>query len=134
MNPFSNVGVSKFSHKSALRSIERNNTCLSPQKFEKISQLISNLISYWPGKVNKKFSFSIFWYSKSVLNSNLETPVLKPHKKQNVFSYLTCFSAIVDFILFFCTSLSSETWSFELIIQLLLFYSHQQKMVFQPSF
>ena len=45
---------------------------------------------------------------KEYLNLNLGTPVLKPQKK-NVFNFqLTCFSAIVDLILWFCTSLSIE--------------------------
>jgi len=55
-------------------------------------------------------------------NPKLETP-----KKLNVFNFqLTCFSAIIDFITWFCTSLSRETWSF--------FYAQQQKRVFKPSF
>jgi hypothetical protein len=45
-------------------------------------------------------------------NPSFETP-----KKQNGFNFqLTWFSAIVDFILWFCTSLSSETCNFELFI------------------
>ena len=45
--------------------------------------------------------------SISVLNPNLETSVFKPQKK-NVFKFqFTYFSAIVAFILWFCTSLSS---------------------------
>ena len=56
-------------------------------------------------------------------NPRFETP-----KKLNVFNFqLTCFSAIVDFIIWFCTSLSRETWSFELISQSFLFYAQQQK-------
>ena len=63
-------------------------------------------------------------------NPRFETP-----KKLNVFNFqLTCFSAIVDFIIWFCTSLSRETWSFELISQSFLFYAQQQKRVFKPSF
>jgi hypothetical protein len=53
----------------------------------------------------------------------------------NVFNFqLTCFSAIVDFILCFSTSLSNETWSFKLISQLLRFDAQQQKKDFKPSF
>ena len=81
-----------------------------------------------PDKINQKMPFlglknlglgnlDLF----SVLNPNLETHVFKSR-----FTNLG-FSAIVDFILWFCTSLSSETWSFELI-------SQQQKKVFKPSF
>ena len=45
----------------------------------------------------------------SVFNLNLETPDLKLTKKLNVFNFqLSCFSAIVDFIIWFCTSLSAE--------------------------
>ena len=63
-------------------------------------------------------------------NPRFETP-----KKQNVFNFqLTCFSAIVDFIIWYCTSLSRETWSFELISQSFLFYAQQQKRVFKPRF
>ena len=54
-------------------------------------------------------------------NPSLETP-----EKQNAFNFqLTCFSTIVDFILWFCTSLSRETWSFEHISQLFLFDTQQ---------
>ena len=35
-----------------------------------------------PAKVIQKFSLSIFGFSKSVLNLNLETQVLKPHKNR----------------------------------------------------
>ena len=71
----------------------------------------------------------------SVLNLNLETPDLKPPQKLNVFNFqLNCFSAIFDFTIWFCTSLSRETWSFELISQSFLFYAQQQKKVFKPSF
>ena len=63
-------------------------------------------------------------------NASFETP-----EKQNAFNFqLTFFSAIVGFILWFCTSLSRETWSFELISQLFLFDAQQQKKVFKPSF
>ena len=50
------------------------------------------------------------------------------HRNQQIFS------AILDFIIWFCTSLSRETWSFELISQSVLFYAQQQKRVFKPSF
>ena len=69
-------------------------------------------------------------FKPEFVNPRFETP-----KKQNVFNFqLTCFSAIVDFIIWFCTSLSRETWSFELISQSFLFYAQQQKRVFKPSF
>ena len=59
-------------------------------------------------------------------STSFETP-----EKENVFNFqLTCFSAIVDFILWFCPSLSRETWSFELISQLFLF---DAKKVFQTQ-
>ena len=38
-------------------------------------------------EVRQKLSFSIFGFSISVLNPNLETQVLKPPKKQNVFNF-----------------------------------------------
>ena len=63
-------------------------------------------------KVNQNFSFSVFGFLNISFepefgNPNLETRVLKPHIQ-------FCFSAIADFILWFCTSLSSETWSFKI--------------------
>ena len=62
-------------------------------------------------------------------NPRFETP-----EKLNVFNFqLTCFSAIVDFIIWFCASLSRETWSYELISQLFLFYAQQQKKVFKTQ-
>ena len=65
-----------------------------------------------------------FCFAQKFGNPSFETP-----EKQNVFNFqLTCFSAIVNFILWFCTSLSNDTWSFELISQLLLFDSQQQKL------
>ena len=43
--------------------------------------------------------------------------VLKPQKNRIFFNFqLTCFSAIVDFILRFCTSPSSETWTLNLFL------------------
>ena len=54
-----------------------------------------------PIKVNRKFSMSILGFSISVLNPNLETHALKPG-----FPNLG-FSAIVDFILWFCTLASA---------------------------
>jgi hypothetical protein len=68
-------------------------------------------------------------------NPRFETP-----KKQNVFNFqLTCFSAIVDFIIWYCTSLSRETWSFELISQSFLFFCSAAKegfqtQIFKPNF
>ena len=63
--------------------------------------------------------------------SELGNPRFETPKKLNVFNFqLTCFSAIVDFIIWFCTSLSRETWSFELISQLFLF---DAKKVFQTQ-
>ena len=64
-------------------------------------------------------------------NPRFETP-----QKMNVFNFqLTCFSAIVDLLFGSVhTSLSRETWSFELISQSFLFYAQQQKRVFKPSF
>ena len=71
-----------------------------------------------------------FCFAQKFGNPSFETP-----EKQNVFNFqLTSFSAIVDFIILFCTSLSRETWSFELISQSFLFYAQQQKRIFKPSF
>ena len=56
-------------------------------------------------------------------NPSFEIP-----ENYNVLNFqLTCFSAIVDFILWFCTSPSNETWSFELIYQFLLFKAQRQR-------
>ena len=70
------------------------------------------------GPVNQKFSFSVFGsfnisFEPEYGNLNLETRVKKP-QKNNVFHFQFCFSAIPDFIIWFCTSLSSETWSLNL--------------------
>ena len=55
--------------------------------------------------VNISFQFS---FEPEFGNPRFETP-----KKLRVFNFqLTCFSAIVDFFIWFCTSLSRETWSF----------------------
>ena len=65
-------------------------------------------------------------------NPRFETP-----QKMNVFNFqLTCFSAIVDFIIWFFTSLSRsrETWSFELISQSFLSNAQQKTRVLKLSF
>ena len=76
-------------------------------------------------------SFEKLGFQYQVLNPNLETQVLTTQKTD-------CFQsekqAIFDFILCFCTSLSSETWNLQLISQLLLFDAQQQKKVLKPSF
>ena len=82
-----------------------------------------------------KFSFSVFLFFNISFESEFGNPRFETLEKQNVFNFqLTCFSAIVNFILWFCTSLSRETCSFELVSQLFLFFAHQQKKVFKPSF
>ena len=88
-------------------------------------QLVQLDIHIGPVKVDQKFSFSIFVFSISVLNSNLETRVLTT-------VFLGCqnlgFSAIRSwFYSLFFVHLSSKTWSFELI-------SQQQKKVSNPAF
>ena len=63
-------------------------------------------------------------------NPRFETP-----KKLNVFNFqLTCFSAIVDFIIWFCTSLSRETWSFELILSHFFFMLSSKRGFSNPAF
>ena len=62
-------------------------------------------------------------------------PRFETSETLNVFNFqLTRFSAIVDFTICFFTCLSRETWSFELISQLFLFYAQQKKRVFKCSF
>ena len=60
-----------------------------------------------------------------------ENQFWNPKKQSVVYFQLTCFSAMVDLILWFWTSLSSETWTFELIAKLSLYYAQQQKKVFK---
>ena len=64
------------------------------------------------------FGFGKFWVRLKEVNITFEpefgNPSFETPERQNVFNFeLTCFSAIIDFILLFCTSLSSETCSFE---------------------
>ena len=61
-------------------------------------------------------------------NPRFETP-----KKTECFQFSVNLF-LSNFIIWFCTSLSRETWSFELISQSFLFYAQQQKIVFKPSF
>ena len=66
-------------------------------------------------------------------NPSFETP-----EKQNVFNFsvnlfLSSLEQILNFILLLCTSLKSETWSFELISQL-LFFVLSTKRKFSNSF
>ena len=73
-----------------------------------------------PVKVNQKFSFSIFGcfnisFETEFWQPNFETWGLKP-QKNSFFNFQFYFSAIADFILWFCTSLSSETWSLILFL------------------
>ena len=98
----------------------------------------SSLRQIWPNvcyttlpvKVNQKLSFLVFLFFNISFDPEFGNPSLESLEKQNVFNFQITFSAIVDFILWFCTRLSSETWSFELISQLLLFDDQQQKKVF----
>jgi len=85
------------------------------------------------------FGFVKFRVCLKKVNISFEPEFGKPRfetpEKRNDFNFqLTCLSAIVDFIIWFCTSLSRETWNFELISQLFFFYAQQQRRVFKPSF
>ena len=85
------------------------------------------------------FGFVKFQVCLKEVNISLEpefgNPRFETPKKLNGFNFqLTCFSEIVDFIIWFSTSLSRETCSFELNSQSFLFYAQQQKRVFKPSF
>ena len=62
-----------------------------------------------------------------------ENQFWNPKKQSVVYFQLTCFSAIVDLILWFCTSLSRETWTFELIAKLSLFLCSAAKEGFQTQ-
>jgi hypothetical protein len=74
------------------------------------------------------FGFVKFRVCFKVLNPNLETP-----EKPNVSNFqLTCFSAIVDFILWFCRA-EKPGQSFELISQLFLFLCSAAKEGFQTQ-
>jgi len=69
------------------------------------------------------FGFVKFWVCSKEVNISFEpglgNPRFETSEKLNVFNFqLTCFSAIIDFIIWFCTSLSRETWSLEFISQL----------------
>ena len=82
------------------------------------------------------FGFVKFQVCSKSVNISFEpefgNPRFETQKKLNVFNFqLTCFSAIVDFIIWFCTSLSRETWSFELISQSFLFLWSAAKESFQ---
>ena len=68
-----------------------------------------------------KFSFSVFLFFNISFESEFGNPRFETLEKQNVFNFQLTFSAIVDFILWFCRTHISETCSFELISQLLLF-------------
>ena len=61
-------------------------------------------------------------FKPEFVNPRFETP-----KKQNVFNFQLTFTAIVVFILCFCRTHSSETFSLEIISQLLLFDDEHQK-------
>ena len=85
--------------------------------------------SFWVCEVSSLQEVNIS-FEPEFGNSSFET-----QDKHNVFNFqLTWFSAVVDFIFWFCTNLSSKTWSFELISLLLLFDAQLQRKVFEPSF
>ena len=81
-----------------------------------------------------KFSFSVFLFFNISFESEFGNPRFETLEKKNVFNFQLTFSAIVDFILWFCTSLSNETWNLQLISQVLLFDAQQQKKFLKPSF
>ena len=67
----------------------------------------------------------------------IQAPTYRCHSSRNILFFLNrilCFSAILDFIIWYCTSLSKDTWNFEIISQSFLFFAQQQKRVFKPSF
>ena len=106
--------------------------------------LLASLVGLNCGPYKSKPEMAVFGFVKfrvclKEVNISFEpesgNPRFETQEIQNFFNFqLTCFSAIVDFIIRFCTSLSRETWSYELISQLFLFYAQQQKKVFKSSF
>ena len=87
-----------------------------------------------PIKINPKFSFSVFCFFYISFEPEFGNPSLGTPEKRNIFNFQWTFSPMVDFILWFCTSRSSETWSLQLISQLLLFDAQKQEKVFKCSF
>ena len=103
-----------------------------------------NLI-FWTGlwAFQSRLEMAVFGFVKfqvCLKSSNISfepefgNPRIETQKNLNVFNFqLTRFSAIVDFIIWFCASLSRETCSFVIISQLFLFYAQQQKEGFQTQ-